>query len=95
MIKIEICCTSIDSALMAQKYGANRIELCSEIFLGGITPSIGLIESCMKELRIPIRVLLRPRGGDFNYNDNEVKVLINDAIRLKDMGVEWYCHWTC
>jgi len=87
MIKIEICCTSIDSALMAQKYGANRIELCSEIFLGGITPSIGLIESCMKELRIPIRILLRPRGGDFNYNDNEVKVLINDAIRLKDMGV--------
>ena len=88
MIKIEICCTSIDSALMAQKYGANRIELCSEIFLGGITPSIGLIESCMQELRIPIRVLLRPRGGDFNYNDNEIKVLINDVIRLKDIGVD-------
>ena len=88
MIKIEICCTSIDAALLAQKYGARRIELCSELFLGGITPSIGLIESCMQELKIPIRVLLRPRGGDFNYNDNEVKVLINDAIRLKDMGID-------
>ena len=88
MIKIEICCTSIDTALMAQKYGANRIELCSELFLGGITPSIGLIVSCIKELKIPIRVLLRPRGGNFNYSDNEIKVIINDIIRLKDLGVE-------
>ena len=88
MIKIEICCTSIDAALMAQKYGANRIELCSELFLGGITPSIGLIESCIKELKIPIRVLLRPRGGNFNYSNNEIKVIINDIIRLKDLGVE-------
>ena len=87
MIKIEICCTSIDAALLAQNYGAARIELCSELFLGGITPSIGLIESCIKGLRIPIRVLLRPRGGDFNYNNNEVKVLINDVIRLKEIGV--------
>ena len=70
MIKIEICCTSIDSALMAQKYGAKRIELCSELFLGGITPSIGLIDSCIRELKIPIRVLLRPRGGNFNYSNN-------------------------
>ena len=88
MIKIEICCTSIDAAILAQDYGAKRIELCSEIFLGGITPSIGLIESCLEELKIPIRVLLRPRGGDFNYNDNEIKVLINDVIRLKGMGVD-------
>ncbi len=88
MVKIEICCTSINAALTAQKYGASRIELCSEIFLGGITPSIGLIESCKKDLKIPIRVLLRPRGGDFNYNDKEIKVIINDLIRLKDLGVE-------
>ena len=51
MIKIEICCTSIDAALTAQKYGASRIELCSELFLGGITPSIGLIESCKRNLK--------------------------------------------
>ena len=88
MIKIEICCTSIDAALMAEKYGANRIELCSELFFGGITPSIGLIESCIKELKIPIRVLIRPRGGNFNYSDSEIKVIINDIVRLKDLGVE-------
>ena len=88
MIKIEICCSSIESALTAQKFGASRIELCSEIFLGGITPSIGLIESCKKDLKIPIRVLLRPRGGDFNYNDEEIKVIINDLTRLKDLEVE-------
>ena len=88
MIKIEICCSSIDTALIAQTYGANRIELCSEIFLGGITPSIGLIESCKNKLKIPIRVLLRPRGGDFNYTDKEILVIINDVIKLKDIGVE-------
>ena len=54
MIKIEICCTSIESALMAQKFGASRIELCSEIFLGGITPSIGLIESCKRNLKFQL-----------------------------------------
>ena len=68
--------------------GPIELELCSEIFLGGITPSIGLIKSCMFLLRIPIRVLLRPRGGDFNYNNNEIKVLINDVIRLKEIGVD-------
>ena len=88
MIKIEICCTSIDAALTAQKYGASRIELCSELFLGGITPSIGLIESCKKKLKIPIRVLVRPRGGNFNYNDNEIHVIINDVIRLRDLGID-------
>ena len=88
MIKIEICCTSIDAALTAQKYGASRIELCSELFLGGITPSIGLIESCKKKLKIPIRVLVRPRGGNFNYNDNEINVIINDALRLRDLGID-------
>ena len=88
MIKIESCCTSIGAALEAQKYGASRIELCSQIFLGGLTPSIGLIESCKKELKIPIRVLLRPRGGDFNYSDEEVKVIVNDVIKIKDLGLE-------
>ena len=88
MTKIEICCTSIDDALTAQKYGASRIELCSELFLGGITPSIGLIESCKKKLKIPIRVLVRPRGGNFNYNDNEINVIINDALRLRDLDID-------
>lgn len=88
MAKIEICCTSIEAASTAQKYGASRIELCSELFLGGITPSIGLIESCKKKLKIPIRVLVRPRGGNFNYNDNEIHVIINDVIRLRDLGID-------
>ena len=88
MIKIEICCTSIGAALKAQKYGASRIELCSQIFLGGLTPSIGLIESCKKRLKIPIRILLRPRGGDFNYSDEEIKVIVNDILRIKDLGIE-------
>ena len=88
MVNIEICCTSIDAALKAQKYGATRIELCSELFLGGITPSIGLIESCLMELKIPIRVLVRPRGGNFNYTDSEIKVISNDIFRLKELGVE-------
>ena len=65
MIKIEICCTSIDDALTAQKYGASRIELCSELFLGGITPSIGLIESCKNLANNKTRVIVA--GLDTDY----------------------------
>ncbi len=59
---VEICVDSIESALIAEKSGANRIELCSALALGGITPSWGLIEKAIEELAIPIHVLIRPRG---------------------------------
>jgi len=65
---VEICVDSVQSALIAEKSGANRIELCSALALGGLTPSWGLIEKAAKELSINIHVLIRPRGGDFTYS---------------------------
>ena len=73
---VEICVDSIESALIAEKSGANRIELCSALALGGITPSWGLIEKAIEELAIPIHVLIRPRGGDFNYSQSEIDLMI-------------------
>ena len=64
-MKIEICANSFESAKNAQEAGADRIELCTELSVGGLTPSHGLIEKVCSELSIPVHVLIRPRSGDF------------------------------
>ena len=62
-VLLEICCGSIDDAIQAEKGGADRVELCSALFLGGLTPSIGTIKEAKNKLRIPVIVMVRPRGG--------------------------------
>lgn len=90
MIKgtIEICCNSLQSALNAQLAGADRIELCTGLMEGGMTPSIGMIEEVVEQLRIPVYVLIRPRGGDFCYTDSEFKVMLRDIEWCKQSGVK-------
>ena len=85
---VEICVDSIDSALISEKSGANRIELCSALALGGLTPSWGLIEKAVKELSINIHVLIRPRGGDFTYSKSEIDLMIADIEITKSLGVQ-------
>jgi copper homeostasis protein len=85
---VEICVDSIDSALIAEKSGANRIELCSALALGGITPSWGLIEKAVQKLSIGIHVLIRPRGGDFTYSESEIDLMIADIEMAKSLGVK-------
>ncbi len=84
---VEICVDSIDSALIAQKSGANRIELCSALALGGITPSWGLIEKAVQKLSIDIHVLIRPRGGDFTYSESEIDLMVADIEMAKSLGI--------
>ena len=86
-IKFEICCGSLQSALNAQDAGANRVELCSALNLGGITPSYGFIELARKRLKTDINVLIRPRHGDFLYDSDEIAVMIKDIISCAQMGV--------
>ncbi|WP_350290286.1 copper homeostasis protein CutC [uncultured Croceitalea sp.] len=85
---IEVCANSLESALNAEKAGADRIELCSELGVGGITPSFGLISAVKEKLTIPIHVLIRPRSGHFTYTDTEFEVVLNDIKFCKKIGVD-------
>jgi len=85
---VEVCANSLESALIAQRAGAHRIELCAELPLGGITPSYGLIKAVKEELKIPVHVLIRPRSGDFTYSDLEFKTMLEDIDICKSLGVE-------
>jgi copper homeostasis protein len=87
-ILLEICCGSIDDALQAQEGGAHRIELCSALFLGGLTPSIGTVQYARQQLRIPIMAMVRPRGGGFCYTDAEFVTMERDAEVLIANGAD-------
>ncbi|WP_452219918.1 copper homeostasis protein CutC [Lacinutrix salivirga] len=84
---VEICANSFQSAKNAQDAGAHRIELCSELSVGGITPSYGLIKQVVNELSIKTFVLIRPRSGDFTYSDSEFEIIKQDIKICKDLGV--------
>lgn len=85
-MKLEICANSYQSAINAQEAGAHRIELCSELTVGGITPSYGLLKKVMSELTIPVHVLIRPRSGDFTYSDKEFKIMKENILLCKELG---------
>lgn len=84
---LEVCANSLQSALNAQEAGTDRIELCENLSIGGTTPSIGTIIQSRKRLSIGINVLVRPRGGDFLYSDNEFDTIREDIQQLKKHGV--------
>jgi copper homeostasis protein len=88
MIKLEICAQSLTSALAAQAGGAHRIELCSALKVGGLTPSYATIIETRKQLSIEICVLIRPRAGDFFYSDLEFDLIKKDLLFCKQQGVE-------
>ncbi|WP_418510647.1 copper homeostasis protein CutC [Corallibacter sp.] len=85
---LEICANSYQSAVNAQIAGAHRIELCSELSLGGITPSYGLIKEVVEVLNIPVFVLIRPRSGNFCYSDAEFEIMKQDIQMCKNLGVK-------
>lgn len=83
---LEICAANIQSAINAQAAGAHRIELCSELAVGGLTPSFGLIQEVLKKVSIPVFVLIRPRNGNFTYSKDEFEVMKADLLQCKQMG---------
>lgn len=87
-MKLEICTHTIESALNAQKGGADRIELCVDLSVGGLTPSYGLIKIAKKLLEIPVFVLIRPRAGDFVYSKMELEVMKEDIAFCSAQQVE-------
>ena len=85
---LEIAAASIASALAAQEGGADRIELCANLREGGTTPSHGTLVEARRRLRIPIHVLIRPRGGDFLYDVAEVAAMISDIEDCARSGAD-------
>jgi copper homeostasis protein len=85
---VEVCANSLQSALTAQQAGAQRIELCVELLIGGITPSYGLIKAVTEGLEIPVHVLIRPRSGDFFSSDLEFKTMLQDIEMCVSLGAE-------
>ena len=89
-ILLEICVTSLDFAAAAERGGADRIELCSKLECGGVTPGTRLMEAARARVRIPIHVLIRPRAGDFVYSAREfsaMRAAIQTAKKLKMDGI--------
>lgn len=84
---VEICAPSIQSAINADLAGADRIELCQNLNEGGTTPSFGAIHYCVNHLKLKTNVLIRPRAGDFCYNDAEFETIKEDIVQCKSLGV--------
>lgn len=82
----EVCVSSLASAVNAERSGADRIELCSELLLGGVTPSYGLIKEVIGHLTIPVYVLIRPRSGSFTFSDEELRIMQQDIALCAELG---------
>ena len=85
---LEICCTSFESANTAAAGGANRIELCDNLFEGGTTPSAGMIQLIKDKVDISLYVIIRPRGGDFVYSTAEFTIMQEDIKLCQEIGVD-------
>lgn len=85
-MRCEVTVDSVEGAQTAQAAGAQRIELCSGLELGGLTPSIGLLQRTLGATRLPVYVLIRPRPGDFVYSAQEFDVILEDIQAVKTAG---------
>ena len=83
---IEVCAESYEYALKAEKAGADRIELCKDLHLDGLTPDYESAKRTIDTLDIPVFILIRPREGDFIYSHEEFELMKSDIIKFKEMG---------
>lgn len=86
--KIEICADSVKSCINSEKGKADRIELCGNMFEGGTTPSYGVLELAREKVSIPIYAMVRPRGGDFCYDDIEFEIMKREIKLMKELKID-------
>ncbi len=85
---LEVCADSVQSAAAAQEGGADRIELCSGLVIGGISPSPAMFREVKRNIDIKVRVLLRPRFGDFCYDEYEFRTIRDEVEQFRDLGAD-------
>ena len=85
---LEVCVDSVASALAAKRGGADRLELCADLIIGGTTPSLALVRQVKAETGLPVRALLRPRFGDFCYDSYELAQMEQLAAELVEAGAD-------
>lgn len=86
--KIEICVDSVESCINAEKGGADRLEFCGNMFEGGTTPSYGVLQLAREMVSKPIYAMVRPRGGDFCYNDIEFEIMKREIKLMKELKID-------
>jgi len=87
---LEVCIDTLEAAMAAEQGGAHRLEVCGDLSIGGVTPSQELLKSVKKHTSLPIMMMIRPRGGNFVYSDDEAAVMMK-SIRLgKELGVNGF-----
>lgn len=84
----EVCVESFEEAVKAVRAGATRIELCENLSVGGTTPSFGTIKKCLEKLSVPVMVMIRPRGGNFIYSQDEIEIMQEDILKCKELSVQ-------
>lgn len=87
---LEIACFNMESAIIAQHAGANRIEFCADMNVGGITPKLEDFILQKSKIHIPIFVMIRPRGGNFIYSNKEFEQMKNDILQFKNAGADGF-----
>lgn len=86
-ILIEACVESPEEALRSERLGADRIELCSNLAVGGTTPSHGVVAVALGRCSIPVYPIVRSRGGDFVFGSDDVRAMLHDVTQLRTLGV--------
>lgn len=84
----EICTDNVAGVLAAQKYHAKRVELCSALSVGGLTPSIGLVEECAKNTTVELHTMIRHKEGDFKYTHYDIPVMKRDIVTMAKAGAK-------
>jgi copper homeostasis protein len=87
-VLVEACVATVASALAAESAGAGRLELCANLVEGGVTPSVGMLAGVRERVRLPLFVLIRPRGGDFLFGADECEVMLRDIAEARAHGAD-------
>lgn len=86
MTILEVCIDSVASAIAAEKGGANRLEVCNSLAVGGTTPSHGLMRACAESTSLPLMMMIRPHDGGFVYSEDDIKTMLHDIAAANELG---------